>query len=117
MMQRSTLFVVIAALLIGLVLFRLKYKVMSLEQQHRHIKKTIQENQEAIHVLRAEWAHLNDPSRLQRLAKKYLEINPLQSSQLVSFTDVATSNGAVYDKAALEKLITAAAADQQPDRD
>ncbi len=117
MIRRSTIFVFSATLIVGLVLFQLKYKVVSLEQRHQRVKKAIHENQEAIHVLRAEWAHLNDPGRLQRLSQKYLEIHSLKSHQLVSFADVATSNGGTYDKAALEKLITAAAADQQPDKD
>jgi hypothetical protein len=117
MMRRSTLTVLGIALVIGLSLFRLKYKVMSLEQHHSQVKKSIQENTEALHVLKAEWAHLNDPRRLQKLSEKYLKINPLQKTQLISFADVATGGGNVYDKAALDKLIADAVADQQPDND
>lgn len=117
MMRRSTLLVLCASLIIGLALFRLKYKVMSLEYHHSQIKKSIHENQETLHVLRAEWAHLNDPKRLQELSEKYLDINALQSSQLVSFADVASAPGNAYDKAALDQLIAEATADQKPDQD
>ncbi len=116
-MRQPTLAVLIIALVIGLSLFRLKYKVMSLEQHHNQVKRSIHDNMESLHVLKAEWAHLNDPKRLQTLAVKYLDIGPLKKTQLVSFDDVATGGGNVYDKAALDKLIADAVADQQPERD
>eukprot|EP01037_Dinobryon_pediforme_P017167 gene17167-17360_t len=60
-----------------------------------------------------EWAHLNDPSRLQVLAQKYLDIAPIGSTQYVSFEDVASKDGG-YDRKALEDLIAQAAADPIP---
>lgn len=111
MIRRSTLVVGGLTLVVGLALFKTKYAVMSLEQQHSQIKKNIQETREAIHVLRAEWAHLNDPSRLQVLAQKYLDIAPVGGSQLISFADVAGTNGG-YDPKALDNLIAEAAHDQ-----
>lgn len=111
MIRRSTLVVGGLTLVVGLALFKTKYAVMGLEQQHFQIKKNIQENREAVHVLRAEWAHLNDPSRLQILAQKYLDIAPVGGSQLVSFDDVTSSNGS-YDRQALDNLIAEAARDQ-----
>lgn len=116
-MRRSTLAVLGISLVIGLTLFRLKYKVMSLEQHHNQVKRSIQDHREALHILKAEWAHLNDPKRLQELSEKYLDITPPQKTQLISFADVATTSGNVYDKAALDKLIANAISDQQPDKD
>lgn len=117
MIRRSTVVVVLIALAMGLALFKLKYKMMFLEQQSHQIKKSIQENQEALHVLRAEWAYLNDPQRLQQLAEKYLDIKPLQSKQLILFAEIASENGKVYDKIALDKLITEAMNDCPQDMD
>ncbi|MBY0463277.1 MAG: hypothetical protein K2Q34_08875 [Alphaproteobacteria bacterium] len=113
MMRRSTLIVGGLSIIIGLALFKTKYAVMALEQQHQQIKKGIQETNEALHVLRAEWAHLNDPSRLQILAQKYLDIAPIGSTQYVSFEDVASKDGG-YDRKALEDLIAKAVADPKP---
>lgn len=119
MIRRSTLVAGGLTLVVGLALFKTKYAVMDLERQHSQIKENIQKNREAIHVLRAEWAHLNDPSRLQILAQKYLDIAPVGSSQLISFDDVAGNDGG-YDRNALNNLIAEAARDQgasTPDTD
>jgi hypothetical protein len=117
MIRRSTLIVGGLTLFIGLALFKTKYAVMALEHQHTQVKKNIQETREAIHVLRAEWAHLNDPSRLQTLAQKYLDIAPVGGSQLVLFDDVAGKDGG-YDRNALNNLIAEAARDQDiPNQD
>jgi hypothetical protein len=113
MIRRSTIIVGGLSIVIGFALFKTKYAVMALEQQHQQVKKGIQETKEALHVLRAEWAHLNDPSRLQTLAQKYLDIAPIGSTQYVSFDDVASKDGG-YDRKALEDLVAQAAADSQP---
>ncbi len=110
LIRRPTIFVGILSLAICLGVFRIKYTVMALEQQHRHVKRAISENQEAIHVLRAEWHHLNSPERLQKLAIKYLDIGPQQSPQVGNLKDVAGQNSN-NDRAALENLIAQAVAD------
>jgi hypothetical protein len=87
-MRRSTIFTGILAILVGLILFRVKYEVVFLEQQQNQIRKSIIESEESIHVLKAEWAHLNDPKYLQDLAQRYLDLSPIQGSQLISLKDV-----------------------------
>ncbi|MCX7338299.1 MAG: hypothetical protein NTX76_03325 [Alphaproteobacteria bacterium] len=108
MIRSSTIFVTGLCLFIALILFRVKYEVMALELQHRQINRTIQETKETLHILKAEWALLNEPARLQRLAVKYLPgMKPLKSAQLISFDDLLGGE-AGYDKAALEDLIAEA---------
>ena len=107
-MQRPTLFFVFIAAGVGLGLFQLKYQVMNLEQDHHHIRKEIRETDEAIHMLRAEWAHLNDPKRLQSLCKRYLTVSPIQGSQLVSLrrvTEGEPGEGPGYDRGAMDQLV------------
>lgn len=91
-MRRSTFFTGILAILVGLILFRVKYEVVFLEQQQNQIRKSIIESEESIHVLKAEWAHLNDPKILQTLTQKYLDLSPIQGSQMISLKDVATTS-------------------------
>lgn len=109
MIGRSSILTLVLISVMGSALFRVKYQVMGLERRHKQVKHSIQETQEAYHVLRAEWAHLNDPKRLQQLAQKYLpQLKPIKGVQMVSLDHVmAHTNG--YDKNALEELIRQAA--------
>lgn len=107
-MRRPTLFFVFIAAGVGLGLFQLKYQVMNLEQDHHRIRKTIRETDEAIHILRAEWAHLNDPKRLQSLCERYLAVSPIRGSQLVSLqrvTEGESGEGPGYDRGAMDQLV------------
>lgn len=107
-MRRPTLFFVFITAGVGLGLFQLKYQVMNLEQDHHRIRKTIRETDEAIHILRAEWAHLNDPKRLQNLCERYLAVSPIQGSQLVSLqrvTEGEPGEGPGYDRGAMDQLV------------
>jgi hypothetical protein len=109
-MRGSTIVCGIAAAGIGSGLFQLKYEVMRLEQQYRQICQTIRASEESTHILKAEWAHLNDPNRLQELAKKHLDIAPVAAAQLTSLDKVAGGENN-YDRDALEKLVAEVASD------
>jgi hypothetical protein len=82
MIRRSTLLWLIAAVLIGCGLYQLKYEVQAKEELLARLNRQIQVEQEAIHVLHAEWAFLNRPDRLGDLASRYLEMNPITPTQL-----------------------------------
>jgi hypothetical protein len=118
-MRRSTICFVFITAGVGLGLFQLKYQVMNLEKDHQRIHKTIRETDEAIHVLKAEWAHLNDPQRLQGLCDRYLTITPIKGSQLVSFQQV-TEDGSRgqnrapgYDRVAMDQLVADLVSDKK----
>lgn len=107
-MRSPTLFFVVITTGVGLGLFQLKYQVMNLEKDYHRIHKTIRETHEAIHVLRAEWTHLNDPKRLQRLCERYLAVAPIKGSQLVSLQQTEgqeSGKGSVYDRKAMDQLV------------
>ena len=71
-MRSTTItFFVIACVVWG-ILYKVKYEVIDLENRHIKIKKAIQSTKESIHILKAEWAHLTDPHRIQKLAFQYL---------------------------------------------
>lgn len=87
-MGRSRLFLVIGAFCVGLGLFKVKYQVMSLEKRHKDVVKSVAENRESIHVLKAELTHLNDPERLQKLAENHLGFSPVKPHQIVAIDDL-----------------------------
>jgi hypothetical protein len=63
--------------------------------------------------LKAEWAYLNDPKRLQDLCERHLPISPIKGSQLVSLQHVTEegAGGAGYDRAAMDQLVEALVSD------
>lgn len=63
--------------------FHIKYKVQELETELGIARAAIAKDREAIRVLEAEWSYLNQPSRLADLAKRHLDLHPMESKQIV----------------------------------
>lgn len=85
MIQLGTILWLAFAVTAGIGLFQVKYEVQALEEELTDLHRQILHDQEAIHVLRAEWSYLNDPDRLAELADRYLDMAPLTSAQLTRF--------------------------------
>ena len=80
-------------LVLGLValaygIYQVKYESRALDERIAVLKKEIEEERDALAVARAEWSLLNRPERIERLAKKYLELAPAQPDQLVILDEV-----------------------------
>ena len=72
-------------LLLALVCFALYtgvYRVKAQEHQLEEMKATLAQEAEAIRVLKAEWTNLNQPDRLQALARRHLALAPTGASQI-----------------------------------
>ena len=82
MIRPATLFWIGLAGCVGFGLYHLKNEVQALEDQLFRVNRTILAEQEAIHVLRAEWSYLNQPARLQALATRHLDLQPTKPGQL-----------------------------------
>lgn len=82
MRGRVTLFWISLAAVVGFGLFHVKYKVQALEDDLRQLNAAITHEQEQLHVLAAEWAHLNSPDRLQDLAGRHLKLKPTGVEQI-----------------------------------
>jgi hypothetical protein len=68
----------------GACVFHIKYQVSQTADALKSLawkKEAIREN---LQLLRAEWAHLNEPSRLEALAQKYLPLSPATVGQVKS---------------------------------
>lgn len=92
-MNRSTFLFVLLALGVGFTLFKVKYEVVDLEQRLNQTKRQIERERENIHILKAEWSHLNEPQRLKRLADKYLDIFPMKTEQVAAIFGAPKSPG------------------------
>lgn len=65
-----------------LVVYEVKYEVRDLKQRVGALDAQIASEREALHVLRAEWAYLSRPERLQALSQKYLTLGPVKPTQM-----------------------------------
>ena len=88
MIRRSTLLTAILAASTGVALFVVKYQVQDLEDKLTEINRQIADSRQAVHVLNAEWSHLNEPNRLRFLAARHLDLGPLENAQFTTPEDL-----------------------------
>lgn len=69
-------------------LYQTKEETYRAKQIIAGLNKTIAQENEAINLLKAEWSYLNQPSRLQALAEKHLDLKPLDPKQIKNFADL-----------------------------
>ncbi|MEQ8603525.1 MAG: hypothetical protein RIB45_09405 [Marivibrio sp.] len=72
--MRAVLLVVWVLLLgaTGATLFHITFEVEALESELTRLNNEIVEEQEAVHVLEAEWSYQNRPARLEQLSADWL---------------------------------------------
>jgi hypothetical protein len=92
------------------MLFQVKFEVQALEKELKALNGQIYANQQAIHVLEAEWSHLNDPARLSELNARLLGLVPVEPKQLARLQDlpvrvVPPAGGEVASLDALPALV------------
>ena len=69
-----------------LAMFRISFEVEKLEARLQDLNSQIAREQEAIHVLQAEWSYLNRPQRIEDLAQELLPaLKPVSPDQYVTF--------------------------------
>ncbi|HXW20217.1 MAG TPA: hypothetical protein VEK35_06935 [Roseiarcus sp.] len=68
--------------------YSIKYQTIWWSEQIVKTRHAIEREQDAINVLRAEYAFLTRPERLQSLADKELSLQPLALNQIVKASDL-----------------------------
>ena len=92
MIHRGLLFWSVAAVATAVGLFTVKYKVQDLEERIDRTNQKIIESQQATHILRIEWAHLNEAERIEKLAQKYLKLEQASTRQVVRLDSLKTDS-------------------------
>ena len=72
--------------LVGFGMFVMKNQVQNLENELASINRNIEEDVKTIHLLKAEWSHLNNPSRLRALATKHISLNQVKAEQIINYS-------------------------------
>jgi hypothetical protein len=88
MTMKVGLISLLIALLAASGLYTLKDQVRRREGELRGLQVAIAAERAKLNRLRAEWALLDQPSRLARLAAVHLDLQPAQPGQIVRIIDV-----------------------------
>ncbi len=82
MFRPAMILIALLAGSIGLTVFVVKYQVQDMEDQLAEFNRTVTEDRQAVHVLKAEWSYLNEPARLRLLAERYLDLRAIETRQV-----------------------------------
>ena len=76
-------FLVIAALVLAAAyVYRIKFETTLQAERLAKLRSEIRRERDAIAVLRAEWAKLDSPARIQSLARRHLPLQPIAPTQI-----------------------------------
>lgn len=88
-MRRLTLWILGSSIILATAIFQLKHSVVQMEDQLVKTLHAIEEEKKHVHILEAEWQHLNNPQYLQKLATHHLpKWQALHPSQIVQLTQI-----------------------------
>jgi cell division protein FtsL len=76
------------ALLAAFGVYALKDRVLQVETELRRVQAAIRVERTALGRLRTEWAMLNQPGRLARLAQTHLDLVPAHPGQITRIADL-----------------------------
>ncbi|MEQ8666389.1 MAG: hypothetical protein RIC16_11765 [Rhodospirillales bacterium] len=82
MFRIATLISMATGALLAVFVFAIKYEVQDLEAEFSRLSRSIERERQAIHVLTAEWSHLNEPARLRALARDQLGLDQISVDRL-----------------------------------
>ena len=83
--------------------FILNIQVQDLETELARVNQNIQTDIKSIHVLKAEWSHLNTPSRLKKLASEHISLNKAKAEQIINYSALPFN----YENGENDKIMTA----------
>ncbi len=80
------------ALAIGasLMLYHTSDRVAGMDHELRTLNAQIVEQQESLHVLKAEWVYLANPVRIQAEAARHLSLQPTATKRVAALENIAT---------------------------
>lgn len=82
------LFFIFVALISGVGMFLLKYRVLEKEAELAALQKSIIEHERTIHIDKAELANLADPDRVEILVKRHTNFVPMKPEQVIRFVEI-----------------------------
>ncbi len=87
-MRKATLFWLGMATVCGTLLFHTSQEVTDGRSALRRMERDVLREEESLRVLQAEWSYLNQPERLEKLAREHLNLVPLNGRQFIRVSDL-----------------------------
>src|SRR5579863_10061034 len=84
MLRILNLMVVGVLILAAAYVYRIKFDSTVQAERLAKIRSEVRRERDAIAGLRAKWAELDDPARIEALAKHFLPLKPIESTQYSS---------------------------------
>lgn len=78
-------FVIVALILAASYVYKIKFDSTLRVERAAKLRMEIRREHDAIAALRAQWAKLETPARIQGLAERHLKIKPTKAHQYASF--------------------------------
>ncbi len=75
------------------LLYMVRYKTQYTQEEIASIQQRIAEEREATHVLKAEWAYLTRPERLQQLTGQLQDMQPMTQDRIIAIQDIPLQEG------------------------
>lgn len=99
----------LASLVIAVIaacsLFAMKDRVRRLEGDLQALRAAVHDEQVAIGRLKTEWAMLNQPGRIARLAEEHVGLQPAQPGQIVRIGDIPLRSEVELDSRSLQVVL------------
>ena len=96
-MRKYIIICLIMTVLCGGALFYVSQKTRDARDDVITFNRKINQEEEAIRILKAEWSYLNRPQRLEKLAKRFLDIKRTKPYQFVRLEDIKIASNIVVE--------------------
>ncbi len=81
MMRLLNILVIVALVLAAAHVYKIKFESTRQAQRVAKLRLEISREHDAIAALRAEWSQLDNPARIQALARRHLPLKPVEGRQ------------------------------------
>src|ERR1700694_2931934 len=88
-MRFVNLFVIAALVIAAAYVYEIKFETTLQAERLAKLRSEIRRERDAIAILRAEWAKLDSPARIQSLARRHLALQPLVPTQIDALDQLA----------------------------
>lgn len=78
-------------LMLSLFVYNTSDRVASMEKNVKKINAQIEAERQSLHVLKAEWTYLTNPTRIDAAAKKHLALQPTVPKRVFDTTTLASA--------------------------